>query len=79
MNFSSEDDLISKLRPGIDGLILEDGKNRGTFLPQVWQTLPEASAFLQQLKVKAGLDPDSWPPDVEVERFEAVKVARDDA
>lgn len=79
IKFSSEADLLAQLVAGRDGLILKEGGQRGLFLPQVWQTLPEASAFLQQLKVKAGIDPDAWPPDVEVERFEAVKVARDDA
>ena len=79
MKFSSEADLLAQLVPRRDGLILKAGRRRGLFLPQVWQTLPEAGAFLHQLKVKAGLDPDAWPPDVEVERFEAVKAARDDA
>jgi len=79
IKFSSEADLLAQLVAGRDGLILKEGGQRGLFLPQVWQTLPEASAFLQQLKIKAGLDPDAWPLDVEVERFEAVKVARDDA
>ena len=79
MKFSSEADLLAQLVAGRDGLILKAGGRRGLFLPQVWQTLPEAHAFLRQLKVKAGLAPDAWPPDVEVERFAAVKAARDDA
>ena len=42
MEFSDEKDLVSKIRPGVDGLILEDGFNRGTFLPSVWESLPVA-------------------------------------
>ena len=79
LTFSSEADLLAQLVAGRDGLILKADGRRGLFLPQVWQTLPEAHDFLHQLKVKAGLDPDAWPPDVEVERFEAVKAARDGA
>jgi len=53
--FSSEADLLSQLVPGVDGLILEKGLRRGTFLPTVWEDLPEPKAFLRHLKLKAGL------------------------
>jgi len=69
MKFASEADLISKLRPGVDGLILEDGNNRGTFLPQVWQHYPEAPVFLQHLKTKAGFDPQYWADNLRVWRY----------
>ena len=69
MTFDGEDDLLRQLRPGIDGLVLESGRCRGTFLPAVWQTLPEPSQFLNQLKVKAGLHPDTWPDDARVMRY----------
>jgi len=55
MSFSSEQDLIRQLRPGIDGLIIRQGKCQATFLPAVWESLPEASDFLLQLKRKAGI------------------------
>ncbi len=54
-------DLLEKLRPGIDGVILKiPGGNGATFLPQVWEQLPVAEQFLQHLSLKAGLDSNSW-------------------
>lgn len=67
--FTSEADLLRQLRPGKDGLILEDGSHRGLFLPSVWQSLPRAQDFLAQLKVKAELAGDYWSPTLGVERF----------
>jgi AmmeMemoRadiSam system protein A len=69
MTFTDEEDLLSQLRPGVDGLVLEAGRCRGTFLPAVWQTLPEPKEFLGQLKVKAGLHPNAWPADARVLRY----------
>jgi hypothetical protein len=69
LHFASEEDLIDQLRPGVDGLILEDGRHRGTFLPSVWSTLPEPRAFLSQLKRKAGLPSDHWSGSVRVSRY----------
>jgi uncharacterized protein len=64
MTFSSEADLVAQLRPGVDGLVLEDRSHRGTFLPSVWESLPEPRAFLTQLKLKAGLPADYWSPTI---------------
>ena len=58
------------LRPGVDGLILEDGSYRGTFLPTVWESLPDPKSFLEQLKVKAGLRPGYWSDSISVSRYE---------
>lgn len=55
MVFADHDDLIAQLRPGLDGLLLMSGGRRGTFLPQVWESLPDPEEFLAHLKVKAGL------------------------
>jgi len=71
IEFDSETDLISKIRPGIDGLILEEGYNRFTFLPSVWESLPDAEIFLQHLKQKAGLPPSYWSESIKVERYTA--------
>jgi len=60
---------ISALRPGIDGLILTHGKRRATFLPQVWEALPDPRSFLQQLKLKAGLPADSWDEELRLARY----------
>jgi AmmeMemoRadiSam system protein B/AmmeMemoRadiSam system protein A len=65
----SEAELLSKLRPGIDGLVLRCGSAQATYLPDVWQSLPEPEAFLRTLKQKAGLSPDHWASSVEVFRY----------
>jgi len=69
MTFDSEKDLIQQLRPNIDGLILEEGWHKGTFLPSVWESLPEPQLFLQHLKRKAGLSPHYWSDTIKVERY----------
>ncbi|MDP6709044.1 MAG: AmmeMemoRadiSam system protein B [Alphaproteobacteria bacterium] len=69
MRFRDEEDLIGQLRPGIDGLILRRGRNRGVFLPQVWEQAADAPDFLRMLKRKAGLAADFWADDVAVSRF----------
>ncbi len=69
MQFDSEQDLLRQLRPGVDGLVLEDGYHRGTFLPAVWESLPEPRAFLQHLKLKAGLPADYWSDTIRVSRY----------
>jgi AmmeMemoRadiSam system protein A len=53
-------DLPTKLRPGIDGVILGDGRRSATFLPQVWRQLPTPEQFLGQLCLKAGLGQRAW-------------------
>jgi AmmeMemoRadiSam system protein A len=52
--------LLEALRPGTDGVLLEYGSRRATFLPQVWDKLPDPAKFMSQLAVKAGLDPEDW-------------------
>lgn len=53
-------DLLDKLRPGVDGVILIDGFQRATFLPQVWEKLPEKTTFLEHLCQKMGAQADLW-------------------
>ena len=67
---ASESELLTKLRPGIDGLILEDGYARGTFLPSVWESLPEPKDFLRHLKHKAGLSENHWSKTLKIYRYE---------
>ena len=69
MRFSSEQDLLQQLRPGEDGLILQEGSYRGTFLPSVWESLPQPQEFLRHLKLKAGLPPDHWSDAIQVYRY----------
>ncbi len=68
--FDSETDLLSGLRSGIDGLILQEGDLRGTFLPSVWTSLPEPAEFLSHLKQKAGLPPNYWSATLKIWRYE---------
>jgi AmmeMemoRadiSam system protein A len=65
----SEADLLAKLEPGTDGLILQDGPHRATFLPAVWESLPEPNEFLAQLKRKAGLPADHWSDGIRFRRY----------
>ncbi len=69
LTFESEEHLLRQLRPGVDGLILEEGRRRGTFLPSVWESLPEPEEFLGQLKRKAGLATDYWSSAIRVSRY----------
>lgn len=69
LQFSSEEELLAQLRPRVDGLIIEEGYNRGTFLPSVWEQLPSPREFLRQLKHKAGLPPDYWSSRIRVQRY----------
>jgi len=69
MQFDSEADLVRQIRPGIDGLILTDGDHRGTFLPSVWEQLPNAKLFFMHLKNKAGLPSNYWSNTLRVERY----------
>lgn len=71
--FDDEADLAARLVPGRDGLILERGSARGLFLPQVWEMLPDARAFLDHLKDKAGLPSRPLDRSVRALRFEAIK------
>jgi AmmeMemoRadiSam system protein A len=58
--YSDGDDLKHKLRPGTDGVIIKKGYQQATFLPQVWEQLPEREDFLTHLCLKAGLSGDAW-------------------
>ena len=60
LEYDGVDDLIAKLRPGIDGVVIERGWNRATFLPQVWEKVPSAHQFLQHLCLKAYLPVDAY-------------------
>jgi AmmeMemoRadiSam system protein A len=66
----SEQDLLQQLRPGQDGLILEEGAHRATFLPSVWDGLLSSHDFLHHLKLKAGLPADYWSDSLRFKRYE---------
>ncbi len=71
--FSNEADFMAQLRPGVDGIVFQYGHHRSTFLPQVWESLPEPQQFMQQLKRKAGLPPNFWHAEVSISRYEVTK------
>lgn len=69
VSFTSEEDLLRQLQPGVDGLVLEDNGYRGTFLPAVWEQLPQPALFLRHLKLKAGLPEDYWSDTIKIARY----------
>ena len=70
MSFGSEAELLRQIRPGVDGLILQDGESRGTFLPSVWESLARVEDFWLHLKHKAGLPSDHWSDTLKVYRYQ---------
>lgn len=61
LSYKDADDLVSKLEPGVDGVILRDGfSRRATFLPQVWEKIPDPVEFLNHLCQKMGLSENAW-------------------
>ncbi|KAA5606418.1 AmmeMemoRadiSam system protein B [Roseospira marina] len=70
MPVTDRDDLLARMQPGVDGLILEDQGRRGVFLPQVWEQLPTPEAFLTHLMRKAGLPDTHWSTTIRIARFE---------
>lgn len=70
VSFINEEDLLNQIKPEVDGLILEYGYNRGTFLPSVWEQLPDKNDFLNHLKMKAGLPSDWWDNNAKISRYE---------
>ncbi|MGV6851216.1 MAG: AmmeMemoRadiSam system protein A [bacterium] len=65
----SEKDLLSQLRPRVDGLVLKHDSRRSTFLPSVWEAFPNPTVLMAHLKEKAGLPRDYWSADLHVERY----------
>ena len=77
--FADHADLMAQLRPGEDGLILEYGEARGTFLPQVWDSLPDPEQFVAELKRKAGLSPGVSTAKCRIQRYRVLKWKEDGA
>lgn len=75
MQVSDRGELLESLRPGIDGLLLEDGSRRATFLPKVWEQLASPDAFVDQLLEKAGLPAGHWSQTMCLHRYQAVCVS----
>ncbi|RME57911.1 MAG: AmmeMemoRadiSam system protein A [Candidatus Dadabacteria bacterium] len=77
LKVSSEEELIEKITPGKDGIILIEGPFQGTFLPVMWERLPNPKDFLAHLKIKAGLHPAYWSDTIQVYTFQAEKIGED--
>lgn len=75
--FANEQDALQQLKPDVDGVVLEYGYHRATFLPQVWEQLPDPHAFVGQLKTKAGLAEDFWSEDIKLSRYSVQKLRED--
>ena len=75
ITFADEADLLGQLTPGTDGLVIIKGWHRATFLPKVWDMLPEPEQFLAQLKVKCGLPPTYWSENLEFRRYHTTTYA----
>jgi AmmeMemoRadiSam system protein A len=74
MYFDGEADLLGQLRPGVDGLIIEDLGRRSLFLPSVWDELPDRRQFLMALKLKAGLRAEHFSAGFRAQRFRSIEV-----
>jgi AmmeMemoRadiSam system protein B/AmmeMemoRadiSam system protein A len=70
LEYKDPQDLLSKLAPGVDGVILQSGSYQSTFLPQVWGQLPDKVDFLEHLSRKGGMPPDGWKT-ANVKRYRA--------
>ncbi len=75
VDVTDEADLIDQLQPGVDGLVILAGGRRATFLPKVWESLPEPHQFLAALKVKCGLLDDDWSEHFEFKRYRTTSYA----
>ena len=73
MTVASEAEALSRLRPGVDGILLEFRSLSATFLPQVWDGLPEPARFLGELRRKAGLPVAFWHPEMKLYRYTVEK------
>lgn len=69
IDFTDEADAIEQMLPGIDGIVFEYGNCRSTFLPQVWDSIPDPQQFLENLKIKAQLPGDFWAVDIRLFRY----------
>jgi len=73
LHFSDEQQALAQLKPGIDGVVFESGIYRSTFLPQVWEQLPNTRDFMSHLKTKAGLSADFWSDEIKLSTYTVSK------
>lgn len=78
VDFNSEQEALQQLRPGIDGVVFAYAHYRSTFLPQVWEQLPDVATFMAHLKHKAGLHAAFWHEEVKLMRYTVSKYKEQD-
>ncbi len=74
ISYDSEADLLNKITPGADGIILKDGNRQALYLPSVWKDLPDKKEFIKNLKLKAGMSPNYWSNAIKVYQFRTVEI-----
>ena len=74
--FCTEDELLNKIIPDKDGLIIRDGNYQSVFLPVVWKEFPDKRQFLQELKLKAGLNKNYFSDTIEVFKFNSTTITQ---
>lgn len=72
LDYADGDDLLNKLRPDVDGVVLKKGWNSATYLPTVWAQIPDKKQFLSNLCRKAGLSTDCWKKGVGIKTYQAI-------
>jgi len=75
MTVADENDLLNQLVPGEDGLVIVEGMSRATFLPKVWESLPDRRQFLAALRIKCGLGEDYWSRELQFFRYHTTSYA----
>jgi AmmeMemoRadiSam system protein A len=72
--YENPEELLEKLRPHVDGVVLQHGLRRATFLPQVWEKIARPKDFLENLCHKAGLPPHAWrDPETKIRTYQVTK------
>jgi len=73
--YKSEEELLKYLQNKKPGVILGHGYSQATYLPSVWEQIPEPEEFLSQLCQKAGLPPSAWEEEIEIQTYETIKIS----
>ncbi len=76
LDVGGEAELLARLRPGVDGLVIEDGSRRAVFLPVVWRQLPDPHSFLDALRHKAGMPRGHWSDATRAWRFSVRELSK---
>jgi len=71
----SVEELVATLQPGVDGLVLDDGRRRATFLPAVWASLPDPAQFVCELERKAGFVSGRWSGAMRASRYRVLEIS----